>query len=453
MAGSVDRLDNFGMAAWACSDDRKRPCRIRLDVEGIPTYVYIPSDFRPDLARDKWADGFCSVDINFPKIIGLQESVRVDVWNEDTGELLSRGTTVLRPAVDLSSKYRFEKPKSAASASPISAEYKDETWVIQGRAVYPSHSQLVPELLHGITGTLSFEQQEPEAEIGTSSDLVVRKFVLRARAKTPGDYLIFRIAPREFDGKRSAFAGFVAVPPALSDLGASPAYENMSRVSGAGVNSEMFVAAGLTTAAKLDGVARTFAGKSLGQFKCILDWGAGVGRVAKHVHNYFAPNVEFWCIDVDQVNIDEAKKFVPRAICSPIPYYPPTHLEAGKFDLIYGISVFTHLSECAQEVWLQELKRISRRDALLVMSANTEFAALHFASQNGSCIRDLLLLGISDHLLDGNLGNKLDRTTYYRSTYHLTEYIRREWGKHFEILDIVPRADVHVQDLVVMRRL
>ena len=85
------------------------------------------------------------------------------------------------------------------------------------------------------------------------------------------------------------------------------------------------------------------------------------------------------------------------------------------------------------------------------MSVNTEFAALHLSANEASCM-DLLLLGISDRLSDGNLGSKLDRTNYYRSTYHLTQYVYEEWGKHFEILDIVHRADVYVQDLVVMQK-
>ena len=71
MVGSIDRLDNFGMAGWACSDDGKKACRMRLDVDGVPTYLFIPMEFRPDLAKAGWANGYCSVNVNFPQIIAL----------------------------------------------------------------------------------------------------------------------------------------------------------------------------------------------------------------------------------------------------------------------------------------------------------------------------------------------------------------------------------------------
>ena len=86
MAGCVDKLDHFGMAGWACSDDGKTASRIRLDVDGVPTYLFIPSEFRPDLA--KWANGYCGVNVNFPRVIALCKPGRVEVWNEDTGKLL-----------------------------------------------------------------------------------------------------------------------------------------------------------------------------------------------------------------------------------------------------------------------------------------------------------------------------------------------------------------------------
>ena len=156
-----------------------------------------------------------------------------------------------------------------------------------------------------------------------------------------------------------------------------------------------------------------------------------------HVRDHFASDAELWCVDVDGVNVEEAKNFVKNSICKPIPFYPPTDLPTDYFEFVYGISVFTHLSECAQEVWLQELKRVSRSGALLIMSVKNEFAAINSSANNGSLLRDLLLLGISDRWLDGNLGQQLDRKSSYRGTMHLTQYVREQWSRHFEIVDIV----------------
>jgi len=47
---------------------------------------------------------------------------------------------------------------------------------------------------------------------------------------------------------------------------------------------------------------------------------------------------------------------------------PPTGLPAQGFDLVYGISVLSHLSEPDQFAWLAELARLTRPGALLLLS-------------------------------------------------------------------------------------
>ena len=346
----------------------------------------------------------------------------------------------------------MEETATVASAAPINVTYEGDICVIHGRAIYPTERELKPELVRGEAVVLSFEQENDKPELGSQAGVCARTFTMRTRSSGTSPFSIFRVAPREHEASRTAFAGYVAVPARVPGATDAPAFKNMSRVSGLHVTPEIFVAAGLTTAAKLDGAALSYGGKALNQFHSILDWGAGVGRVARHVRDHFASDAELWCVDVDGVNVEEAKNFVKNSICKPIPFYPPTDLPTDYFEFVYGISVFTHLSECAQEVWLQELKRVSRSGALLIMSVKNEFAAINSSANNGSLLRDLLLLGISDRWLDGNLGQQLDRKSYYRGTMHLTQYVREQWSRHFEIVDIVRRADVYVQDLVIMRR-
>jgi hypothetical protein len=274
------------------------------------------------------------------------------------------------------------------------------------------------------------------------------------RSDSNQPFSLYCVSPIGYSSKRTAFTGLVAVTAGHPGDSEAPPQANMVRVSGSGVTREVFAAAGLTTAAKLNGVGEAFAGRPLSAFKTILDWGAGSGRVARPLATYFAPDAELWCVDVDSVNVEWGRKtnFVPNGRWQTIPFYPPTNLPAEHFDFIYGISVFTHLTEAAQEVWLKELSRISHSGALLVMSANTEFCATRFAERGTGHLRDLLIYGIADRLIDGNLGPHLSRGNYYRSTYHLTEYVRAVWGQYFEVLDLIHAADSHVQDFVVLRK-
>ena len=451
MPGGVNSIDNFGMTAWACSQDRKRSSRIRVDVNGSPMYVFLPNEFNKGLAQAGWAGGRCNIVAGFPKAIGLFHPAKVEVWNEETGELLSKPGLTLAPAIRNAGKYAFEEPRTIASANPVQVVFDGNNCVTRGQAVYDSSDELKPELVFGDAAIISFTQNvnttSPVAELG----LTARGFVLRSQSMGDSPYSLFRIAPPSRKEGGLQFSSLVAVLSPNKPV-AAPPYENMSWTSGKAITAELFAAGGLTTAAKIDGAARLFAGKPLNDFATILDWGAGVGRVASNVIRYFAPDLEIWCADIDDVNITMATEYCPNAKCLQLPYWPPSDLPSDYFELIYGISVFTHLTEATQELWLRELSRISQKGAMLIMSANTEFAATSLSEFDQRHMADLLMFGISDRVSDQNLGAKLERRNYYRVTYHLSDYIRDIWGGYFEIVDVVHRADVQVQDFVVMRK-
>jgi ubiquinone/menaquinone biosynthesis C-methylase UbiE len=55
---------------------------------------------------------------------------------------------------------------------------------------------------------------------------------------------------------------------------------------------------------------------------------------------------------------------------------PPTVFDDNSFDLIYGISIFTHLSELNNIAWYNELIRIAKKDGIiLVTTAGKAFKA------------------------------------------------------------------------------
>ena len=73
-------------------------------------------------------------------------------------------------------------------------------------------------------------------------------------------------------------------------------------------------------------------------------------------------------VDVDPDNVAWCAAHLPFVAARTIPLHPPTSLRAGSFDLIAGISIFTHLSESVQLEWLEELRRLSAPGAILLMS-------------------------------------------------------------------------------------
>ena len=103
----------------------------------------------------------------------------------------------------------------------------------------------------------------------------------------------------------------------------------------------------------------------------ILDWGCGVGRVVRHIKEQNSGAALFAC-DIDEQRIVWNKKHYRDIVFSLISYSPPTSYTADKFDLIYGISIFTHIDAASQDMWLKELFRILKPNGVLLISTHGE---------------------------------------------------------------------------------
>ncbi|MDX9914076.1 MAG: class I SAM-dependent methyltransferase [Candidatus Moranbacteria bacterium] len=102
--------------------------------------------------------------------------------------------------------------------------------------------------------------------------------------------------------------------------------------------------------------------------KRILDWGCGPGRVIRHLPNVIGLECEYFGTDYNKKSIDWCTKhltgiqFNNNSLNAKLPY------DDNSIDIIYGISIFTHLSEQLHYEWYNELYRILKPKGIMYLT-------------------------------------------------------------------------------------
>lgn len=102
----------------------------------------------------------------------------------------------------------------------------------------------------------------------------------------------------------------------------------------------------------------------------ILDWGCGPGRLIRHIPDFLDGKCEVFGTDYNEKSIEWCKKNLPgidfrtNTLKAQLPY------DDNYFDVVYGISIFTHLSEKMHFEWIDELYRILKPGGILFLTSH-----------------------------------------------------------------------------------
>ena len=102
--------------------------------------------------------------------------------------------------------------------------------------------------------------------------------------------------------------------------------------------------------------------------KCVLDWGCGPGRIIRHMPEVINNNCEFFGTDYNEKSIKWCSENLPKIkfnkneLTAHLPY------KDNYMDVIYGISIFTHLSEQMHYDWFNELYRVLKPNGIMLLS-------------------------------------------------------------------------------------
>jgi SAM-dependent methyltransferase len=102
----------------------------------------------------------------------------------------------------------------------------------------------------------------------------------------------------------------------------------------------------------------------------ILDWGCGPARILRHLPNILGYKNQYFGTDYNPNTINWCKANIPGINFSINQINPPLPYQDQYFDLVYGFSVFTHLSEENHLRWSDELQRIIKPEGVVLVTTH-----------------------------------------------------------------------------------
>jgi len=169
-------------------------------------------------------------------------------------------------------------------------------------------------------------------------------------------------------------------------------------------------------------------GVELAELRKVLDFGCGSGRVIRYwkgrgpqlFGSDYNPELVEWC----RGNLAFAE-FATNELAPPLVYADAT------FDLVYSLSVFTHLDEPMQEAWMAELARVLKPGGLAYITTHGDHESYLVTFDERERARfDAGLLVVKEATLEG---------TNTCMAYHPSDYFRR-LARVFELLEHEPRG-------------
>ena len=213
----------------------------------------------------------------------------------------------------------------------------------------------------------------------------------------------------------------------------------------------------------------------IGKCQRILDFGCGWGRILR----FFLKDLDaqkLWGIDPSEERIQACQATNRWCQFQKSSLFPPSDLHGESCDLIYGYSVFSHLAERTQQLWLTEFHRLLRPGGLLVMTTwHREFIEQCQQVRNDSDFpcepnwRKELVTKFLDQqkcLADYDSGrfcfDEYDRVRsawafvngepFYGEACVPRGYVLDRWTDRFEFVDFITDRKLCPQNVIVVRK-
>lgn len=171
-------------------------------------------------------------------------------------------------------------------------------------------------------------------------------------------------------------------------------------------------------------------GISFGELNSVLDFGCGCGRVLRHLGHY--ENVQLHGTDISGRGIAWCDAYLNFAEFGTNRLEPPTRYRSGIFDFIYAFSVFTHLTQELQLLWMKEMRRLLKPEGHILITVHGD----HYLDRIPESIKPAYQQG--KLVISG--GDRVGSNSC--AAFHPPSYVRNALAPEsgFKVIDFVPEG-------------
>lgn len=181
----------------------------------------------------------------------------------------------------------------------------------------------------------------------------------------------------------------------------------------------------------------------------VLDFACGPGRVICEFRTHtrecrmYGSDIDAEAIAWAQLHLADVAAFSVNGAAA------PSDFRDNQFDVIYCVSLFTHLDEPAQDQWLREMARILKPGGMFVTTAHGRHTLVSCTTaERAQLQRDGFV-----YRVDRRGRFKVDGLPdFYQTAFHTRAYVAAHWGSVLPIVRHIEGGLNGQQDIVIMRK-
>ncbi|MEP6675118.1 MAG: class I SAM-dependent methyltransferase [Ferruginibacter sp.] len=178
----------------------------------------------------------------------------------------------------------------------------------------------------------------------------------------------------------------------------------------------------------------------------ILDWGCGPARVVRHMPGLLAKGSKVFACDYNEQYVKWGNKNIPEVRFKKNELEPPVALPVECMDAVYGLSIFTHLSEKNHSLWIAELYRLLKPGGIMLIT-----------TQGEKFIHKLLPDELQEFEKGKLIVRNFEKEGHRMYSAFQPEKFMQELLSGFKILKFIPGGDKesvhHMQDTWIAKKL